>query len=116
MNVDDEFVIIGKITTSNEKTNLCKCLVVLCEHVKNNLMVNELEYELEKHCSRERTQQTADNYDNENRDIRMTTTIDDKLIRPVVRLAPLLYESVFWERRKVGASELRDQELKFERD
>ena len=48
----------------------------------------------------------------------MTTTIDDKLKRPVVRLAPMFYESVFREKNRagnVGASQLRDQKLNVER-
>ena len=46
-------------------------------------------------------------------------TKDGKLKRPVVKLAPLFYESVFREKNRagnVGASHLRDQKLKFERD
>ena len=52
-------------------------------------MVSEMDYGLEKHCSRERTQQTTGKHDYEAEDLRMTTTIQDKLKRPVVRLAPL---------------------------
>ena len=46
-------------------------------------------------------------------------TKDGKLKRPVVKLTPLIYESVFREKNRagnVGASHLRDQKLKFERD
>ena len=46
-------------------------------------------------------------------------TKNGKLKRPVVKLAPLFYESVFREKNRagnVGASQLRDQKLKFERD
>ena len=64
--------------TSNAK-NFQKYLSVLCEHVKNKLMVNELDYELENHCSRERTQQTTDKHEVESGDLRMTKTIDGKL-------------------------------------
>ena len=48
------FVIIGETITSIEKTVFGKNLNVLCEHVENNLMVNELEYGLENHCSKEK--------------------------------------------------------------
>ena len=44
---------------------------------------------------------------------------DGKLKRPVVKLAPMFYESVFREKNRagnVGASQLWDQKLKFERD
>ena len=44
---------------------------------------------------------------------------DGKLNRPVVKLAPMFYESVFREKNRagyVGASQLRDQKLTFERD
>ena len=70
---------------------------VLCEHVENNLMVNELDYGLEKYCSRKRTQQTIDKHDYETEVLRKTTTIDGKLKRPVVKLAPMFYECVFRE-------------------
>ena len=46
-------------------------------------------------------------------------TKDGKLKRLVVKLAPLFYESVFREKNRagnVGASQLGDQKLKFERD
>ena len=46
-------------------------------------------------------------------------TEDGKLKRPVVKLAPMFYESVFREKNRagnVGASQLRDQKPKFERD
>ena len=46
-------------------------------------------------------------------------TKDGKLKRPVVKLAPMFYESVFREKNRagiVGASQLRDQKLKFERE
>ena len=46
-------------------------------------------------------------------------TKDGKLKRPVVKLAPLFYESVFREKNSagnVGASQLRYQNFKFERD
>ena len=49
----------------------------------------------------------------------MVKTEDGKLKRPVVKLAPMFYESVFQEKNRagnVGASQLRDQKLKFERD
>ena len=41
-------------------------------------------------------------------------TEDEKLKRPVVKLAPMFYESVFQEKNRagnVGASQLRDQKI-----
>ena len=49
----------------------------------------------------------------------LVKTEDGKLKRPVVKLAPMFYESVFREKNRagnVGASQLRDQKPKFERD
>ena len=49
----------------------------------------------------------------------LVKTEDGKLKRPVVKLAPMFYESVFQEKNRagnVGASQLRDQKLKVERD
>ena len=49
----------------------------------------------------------------------LVKTEGGKLKRPVVKLAPMFYESVFQEKNRagnVGASQLRDQKLKFERD
>ena len=80
--------IIGKTITSNETTVLWKYFV-LWHFVENNCMVSEMDYGLEKQCSRERTQQTTGKYDNETRPLRKTTIIDDNLRPPVVRLAPL---------------------------
>ena len=51
---------------------------MICEAVENNLIVSELEYGLEFHCSRGRTQQAAEKDDNETRPLRKTTMIDDK--------------------------------------
>ena len=85
---------IGKTMTSNGKTVLRNIFVVLCESVENNFIANEVEFGLEFHCSKDRTQQTGE-HDYEAGDLRETTTIDDKLERPVVRLAPLFSESVF---------------------
>ena len=113
-----EFGTMGKTITSNETTVFWKYFV-LCQLVENNCMVSEMNYGPEKHCSRERTHQATDKDDYESGDLRKTTTIDDKLKRPVVRLAPLFYESVFREKNRagnVGASQLQDQKLKFERD
>ena len=80
--------IIGKTITSNETTVFWKYFV-LWQLVENNCMVSEMDYGLEKHCSREKTQQTTGKYDNETRPLRKTTMIDDNLRPPVVRLAPL---------------------------
>ena len=49
----------------------------------------------------------------------LVKTEDGKLKRSVVKLASMFYESVFQEKNRVGnvgASQLRDQKLKFERD
>ena len=49
----------------------------------------------------------------------LVKTEDGKLKRQVVKLAPKFYESVFQEKNRagnVGASQLRDQNFKFERD
>ena len=49
----------------------------------------------------------------------LVKTGDGKLKRPVVKLAPMFYESVFQEKNRagnVGASHLQDQKLKVERD
>ena len=49
----------------------------------------------------------------------LVKTEDGKLKRQVVKLAPMFYESVFQEKNRagnVGASQLRDQKPKFERD
>ena len=49
----------------------------------------------------------------------LVKTEDGKLKRPVVKLAPMFYESVFREKNRagnVGAIQLRDQKLEFERD
>ena len=49
----------------------------------------------------------------------LVKTEDGKLKRPVVKLAPMFYESVFREKNRagnVGASHLQDQKLNFERD
>ena len=109
---------MGKTITSNKTTVFWKYFV-LCQLVDNNCMFREMDYGLEKHCSRERTQQTTGKHDYEAEDLRKTTMTDDNLRPPVVRLAPMFYESVFREKNRacnVGASQLRDQKLKFERD
>ena len=76
--------------------------MVLCDSVEINLMVSEQENGLENHCSRERTQQTTDKQDYETGNLKKTMTIDDKLKRPVVKLAPLFHESVFREKNRAG--------------
>ena len=96
-----KFGIIGKTITSNETTVFWKYFV-LCQLVDNNCMVSEMDYELEKHCSRERTQQTTGKHDYEAEDLRKTTMTDDNLRPPVVRLAPMFYESVFREKNRAG--------------
>ena len=83
-----KFGIMGKTIISNETTVFWKSFVV-CQLDKNNCMVSEMDYGLETHCSRERTQQTTGKHDYEAEDLSMTTTIHGKLKRPVVRLAPL---------------------------
>ena len=76
--------------------------------------VNVREYGLGFNCSRERTQQTTDKHDFESGDLRMTTTIDGKLKRPLVKVAPLFYESVFLEKNRasnVGASHQKAEKV-----
>ena len=51
-----KFGINEKTFTSNERTVFWKHLVVLCELVKNYLIVSERDYDLTNHCSTERTQ------------------------------------------------------------
>ena len=70
--------------------------------MENNLIVSELEYVLENHCSRERTQQTFDKHDYEAGILRKTMMIDDKLKRQVVKLAPLFFEKVFGRKNRAG--------------
>ena len=97
---------MGKTITSNKTTVFWKYFV-LCQLVDNNCMVGEMDYGLEKHCSRERTQQTTGKHDYEAEDLRKTTMTDDNLRPPVVRLSPMFYESVFREKNRadnVGAS------------
>ena len=109
---------MGKTITSNKTTVFWKYFV-LCQLVDNNCMVREMDYGLEKHCSRERTQQTTGKHDYEAEDLRKTTMTDDNLRPPVVRLAPMFYESVFREKNRagnVGASHQQAKKLKFERD
>ena len=101
---------MGKTITSNKTTVFWKYFV-LCQLVDNNCMVREMDYGLEKHCSRERTQQTTGKHDYGTEFLRKTTMTDDNLRPPVVRLAPMFYESVFREKNRagnVGASQLRD--------
>ena len=111
-----KFGIIGKTITSNKTTVFWKYFV-LCQLVDNNCMVKEMDYGLEKHCSRERTQQTTGKHDYEAEDLRKTTMTDDNLRPPVVRLAPMFYESVFREKNRagnVGASHQKAEKLNSE--
>ena len=55
-------------------------------------MVNELDYGMKNHCSREATKQITQKHDYKTEDPRNTTMIEGKLKRPVVKLAPLFYE------------------------
>ena len=50
----------------------------------------------------QKKQQTTGKHDYETGDLRKTTTIDGELKRPVVKLAPLFYESVFREKNRAG--------------
>ena len=93
-----KFGINDKTITPNEKTVLWKHFNELFESAANKLMVSELNYGQEKGWSRERTQQTTGKLDNEPEVLRETTTIDDKLKRPVERLASIIYESVSREK------------------
>ena len=92
---------MGKTITLNKTTVFWKYFV-LCQLVDNNCMVREMDYGMEKHCSRERTQQTTGKHDYEAEDLRKTTMTDDNLRPPVVRLAPMFYESVFREKNRAG--------------
>ena len=51
--------IIRKPMTSNERTFLWKHFAALCEYLKINFMVSELDYGLENRCSRKRTPRTT---------------------------------------------------------
>ena len=62
---------MGKTITSNETAVFWKYFV-LFQLVENNCMVSEMDYGLEKHCSRERTQQTTGKHDYEAEDLSMT--------------------------------------------
>ena len=48
---------------STEKTVFWKTLIVSGEHVEKNLKVNEPEYGMKFHCSREKTEQATDKDD-----------------------------------------------------
>ena len=117
--VDDEVWDNWEILDSKLEAVVYKTLVVLSEYVENNLMVRELDFCLENYYSREKTRQTTDKDDKENGALRKTTTIDDKLKTPVVRLAQLFFESVFRGENRasdVGDSQLQDQNCKLDRD
>ena len=108
---------MGKTITSNKTTVFWKYFV-LCQLVDNNCMVREMDYGLEKHCSRETTQQTTGNYDYGTEVLRKTTMTDDNLRPPVMRLSPMFYESVFREKNRagnVGASHQQAKKLDSER-
>ena len=92
MDVDVDVCGNWETTTSNETTVFWKSFVELCESMEKNLIVSELDYGLENHCSRETTQQTTDTdkHAKKTRVLRKTTTIDDKHKNTVVKLAPLL--------------------------
>ena len=92
---------MGKTITSNKTTVFWKYFV-LCQLVDNNCMVREMDYGLEKHCSRKRTQQTTGKQDYGTEFLRKTTMTDDNLRPPVVKLAPMFYESVFREKNRAG--------------
>ena len=81
-------MITGKTTTSNEKAVSGNILLCYMSMWKTTLL-------------------SANRDDNETRPQRKITTIGGKLKRPVVKLAPKFYESVFLEKNsagKVGAS------------
>ena len=108
---------MGKTITSNKTTVFWKYFV-LCQLVDNNCMVREMDYGLEKHCSRETTQQTTGNYDYGTEILRKTTMTDDNLRPPVMRLSPMFYECVFREKNRagnVGASHQQAKKLDSER-
>ena len=64
-----------------------------------------------------KTQQTTGKHESEAGVLRMTTTFDDKLKRPVVKLAPMFYESNCRGKnrvRNVGASHQQPKEVDLE--
>ena len=100
------FVIMCKTMIPLEGTVFFRKLALeVCENVKNNLTVRELDYGLETNCSRVRKQQTTDQDDNEIEALRKT--IDGKLKRQVVKVAQVVK---IWEKnlpffgRKTGPS------------
>ena len=80
--------------------------------MENNLVVSELKCELANYCSRERTHHAADKDDNETRPLRKTMTLDDKLERPLVKLAPMFYKSVFRKKNRAGNVGVSHQQAK----
>ena len=76
---------------------------MLCEHVENNLMVIELDLgwktiAAEKEHSRQRANMTMKLEFSEIQG----QTIDDKLKKPVLKMAPMSYESVFSGKNRAG--------------
>ena len=114
-----KFGIIGKTITSNERTvfgNTWLCYVNLSETTvwSANWNMGSRSIAVKKEHSKQLANMTM-----KLEFLRKTTMTDDKLKKPVVKLAPLFYESVFREKNRagnVGASQLRDQKLKLERD
>ena len=102
-----KFGIIGKTTTSNEENCFGNIWNLLCELAENYLMVSEQEFGLGFYCSRERRQQLTLKHDNESGDLKATTTIDDKLKRSAMKLAPIFYERVFREKNRAGETKLK---------
>ena len=64
-NVDGEICDNWENCDFKWKKSFRKNLIVLCEHVENKLLVNELEYGLENYYSREKIQQAPDQDDYE---------------------------------------------------
>ena len=91
--------------------------LVLCEHVENNLMVCGVDYGLENHCSREEHSKQLTNMTMKLGISERQRRLMTKLKRPVVRLAPMFYESVFRHKSRagnVGASHQQAKKLDLE--
>ena len=87
------------------------------------LKVDDLVWVVDEHVKRSNYKMATVLEEQEGSDGRVRSapvlTKDGKLKRPVVKLAPLFYESVFREKNRagdVGTSRLQEQKLKFERD
>ena len=96
----------------DETTPLCTALVVM--QVKRQLKVNDLVWVVDENVklSNYKTARVLEVQEGNYGIVRSGTvaTRDGKLKRPVIKLAPLFYESVFQEKLK------QDEQLNLERD